>query len=239
MTTELFDRNEVYVGRDFGGVTLEITPDLVATYIAGTGDDNPWYHGNSPLGGPIAPALILHSAVFRTQAWYLPNIFGNLHARQEWQGFAPNATTPSTVKITDLWDPDGSKGINAVVIDSSGQWCIACQGIAKLIPGWFSPKGDDWAKLGVQMITLVIQNNNYEPATVTTAQQWRALFSLNELYVVADPADTFPTNALPSQLLVNPRTMKVVRDLSNDTAQTADGADPQVATLAMKNGGKK
>jgi hypothetical protein len=157
----------------------------------------------------------------------------------EWQGFAPNATTPSTVKITDLWDPDGSKGINAVVIDSSGQWCIACQGIAKLIPGWFSPKGDDWAKLGVQMITLVIQNNNYEPATVTTAQQWRALFSLNELYVVADPADTFPTNALPSQLLVNPRTMKVVRDLSNDTAQTADGADPQVATLAMKNGGKK
>jgi len=57
MTTELFDRNEVYVGRDFGGVTIDITPDLVATYIAGTGDDNPWYRGNSPLGGSIATAL--------------------------------------------------------------------------------------------------------------------------------------------------------------------------------------
>jgi hypothetical protein len=153
----------------------------------------------------------------------------------QWQGFVPNATTASTVKITDLYDCDGSKGINAIVVDSSGQWCIACQGIAKEIPSWFSPKGDNWTKLGVQMLTLVIQNNNYEPATVTTAQQWRALFSLTELYVVADPADTFPTNALPSQLLVNPRTMKVVRDLSLDTTATADGADPQVADLATKN----
>ena len=85
----IFDRREVYVGRDFGGITYDITPDLVATYIAGTGDDNPWYRGPSPLGGPLAPALILHSAVYQTLGWYLPNIYGNLHARQEWSLFAP------------------------------------------------------------------------------------------------------------------------------------------------------
>ena len=153
----------------------------------------------------------------------------------QWQGFVPNATTPSTVKITDLYDCDGKKGINAIVVDSSGQWCIACQGLARLAPSWFSPKGDNWTKLGVQMITLIIQNNNYEPATLTTAQQWRSLFSLNELYVVADPTETFPSPTLPSQLLVNPRTMKIVHDLSSDTAQTADGADPAVAALATKN----
>jgi acyl dehydratase len=89
MTTQLYDAKEVYVGRDFGGFEFAIDATAVENYIAGTGDDNPWYRGSSPLGGPIAPALILHSAVFRTQAWYLPNIFGNLHARQEWQGFAP------------------------------------------------------------------------------------------------------------------------------------------------------
>jgi acyl dehydratase len=89
MSTEVFDRNEVFVGRDYGGITYDITPETVATYIAGTGDDNPWYRGSSPLGGPIAPALILHSAVYRTLDWYLPNIYGNLHARQEWQVFAP------------------------------------------------------------------------------------------------------------------------------------------------------
>jgi acyl dehydratase len=86
---EIFDRNEVYVGRDFGGITYDITPELVAAYIAGTGDDNPWYRDRSPLGGPVAPALILHSAVYRTLEWYLPNIYGNLHARQEWDVFAP------------------------------------------------------------------------------------------------------------------------------------------------------
>ena len=89
MSSEIFDRNEVFVGRDFGGIAYDITPELVATYIAGTGDDNPWYRGKSPLGGALAPALILHSAVYRNLEWYLPNIYGNLHARQEWQLLAP------------------------------------------------------------------------------------------------------------------------------------------------------
>ena len=89
MSNETFDRKEVYVGRDYGGMTYDITPDLVATYIAATGDDNPWYRDTSPLGGPVAPALILHSAVYRSLDWYLPNIYGNLHARQEWDLFAP------------------------------------------------------------------------------------------------------------------------------------------------------
>src|ERR1700733_1420436 len=85
----VFDRKEVHVGRDFGGITWDITPEFVAKYIAGTGDDNPWYRGDSPLGGPIAPALVLYDAVYRTLGWYLPNIFGNLHTRQEWELFAP------------------------------------------------------------------------------------------------------------------------------------------------------
>lgn len=87
-TTNVFDKNEIYVGRDFGGGEYEITPDLVERYIAGTGDDNPWYRGPSPLGGPVAPALIVHSAVFHTLDWYLPNLYGNLHARQEFDFLA-------------------------------------------------------------------------------------------------------------------------------------------------------
>ncbi len=83
-----YDPKEIYVGRDFGGQTSDITPDLIATYIAGTGDDNPWYRVSSPLGGALAPALILHSAVYRTHDWYL-SVYGNLHARQEWDLFAP------------------------------------------------------------------------------------------------------------------------------------------------------
>jgi acyl dehydratase len=89
MATELFEAHEVYIGRDFGGTEYEISADAIENYIAATGDDHPWYRGASPLGYPVAPALVVHSAVFRTFDWYLPNRFGNLHARQEWEGFSP------------------------------------------------------------------------------------------------------------------------------------------------------
>ena len=89
MAATLFGASEVYVGRDIGGYEFDIDVHAIENYIAATGDDHPWYRENSPLGVPLAPALILHSVVFRNRAWYLPNIFGNLHARQEWQGFAP------------------------------------------------------------------------------------------------------------------------------------------------------
>jgi acyl dehydratase len=126
MSNELFDRKEVYVGRDFGGMTYEITPDLVAAYIAGTGDDNPWYRDKSPLGGPVAPALILHSAVYRTLDWYLPNIYGNLHARQEWDLFAPvmvgEQLTTRSVIIDRYLKRDREYVVNEVVVfNASGQ----------------------------------------------------------------------------------------------------------------------
>jgi N-terminal half of MaoC dehydratase len=89
MTSPPFGANEIYVGRDFGGYEFDITPDAIENYIAATGDDHSWYRGASPLGGSLAPALVLHSVVFRNRDWYLPNIFGNLHARQQWEGFAP------------------------------------------------------------------------------------------------------------------------------------------------------
>ncbi|MCH7836589.1 MAG: MaoC family dehydratase N-terminal domain-containing protein [Chloroflexi bacterium] len=81
--------DEVYVGRDYGGREVEITPKLVLHYAESVGDHNPWYFGDSPFGGPVAPALLLHSEVYRDISWYLPNLYGNLHAKQEWELFQP------------------------------------------------------------------------------------------------------------------------------------------------------
>mgnify|MGYP000450573946 FL=1 len=79
----------VYVGRDYGGREVEITPEVVRHYAEAVGDENPWYFGDSPFGGPVAPALILHSEVYHDLSWYLPNIYGNLHTKQEWELFQP------------------------------------------------------------------------------------------------------------------------------------------------------
>jgi hypothetical protein len=85
---------DIYVGRDFGRHDFVITPEVVAAYMDAVDDHNPMYTGDSPLGGPVAPALVRHSEVYayreavNTQpSWYLPNIYGNLHARQEWEMF--------------------------------------------------------------------------------------------------------------------------------------------------------
>src|SRR2546422_9825051 len=72
-----------------GERAVEITPELVDQYSDAVDDHNRWYSGESAFGGAVAPALLLHSEVYRTLSWYLPRIYGNLHARQEWDLFQP------------------------------------------------------------------------------------------------------------------------------------------------------
>ena len=153
-----------------------------------------------------------------------------------WQGYLPGATAPSTIKMSDLYDPDGSKGLNAIVFDNAGQWCVACQAAAAYIPGWMSSSGGNWTALGVAFETLVIQTNSYEPATITTAKQWRDMFTLgSDTYVAADPLITFATASLPHTLLADPRTMKVTLVLDGDGNYPGPAADPAVTQLAMMN----
>lgn len=88
---------DVYVGRDYGRHDFVVDADEVARYAAAVDDHNPIYTGPSPFGGPVGPALVRHSEVYayredpRSPApdWYLPNLYGNLHARQEFEMFAP------------------------------------------------------------------------------------------------------------------------------------------------------
>jgi hypothetical protein len=82
----VFKDDEVYVGKDLGGQEIEITADLIENYIRATGDANALYRDGA---APIAPPLILFNEVYNHGGWYLPNIFGNLHARQEWEIYRP------------------------------------------------------------------------------------------------------------------------------------------------------
>ena len=76
-----FAPGEVYVGLDLGGREVAIDAADVARYRDGT--DTP------DAGENPAPALLHHSEVYRNLSWYLPNLIGNLHARQEWEVFHP------------------------------------------------------------------------------------------------------------------------------------------------------
>jgi hypothetical protein len=72
----MIDTADVYVGRFYGRHEFEVSPELVRKYSAGTGDWNPSYTGASEFGAAVAPALVLHSEVYRDVSWYL-SVFGN------------------------------------------------------------------------------------------------------------------------------------------------------------------
>jgi acyl dehydratase len=117
----------VHVGQDVGGREYEITPSRIAHHAAGTGDGHPWYRDSSPFGGAVAPALLYHSEVYEDLSWYLPNLFGNLHARQEWELFHPMSVgqkvrTRSTV-VERYRKRDRDYIVNEVLItDVDGRW---------------------------------------------------------------------------------------------------------------------
>jgi acyl dehydratase len=76
-----FFPDQVHVGQDLGGREFAIPAEDVARYREGTAND-------AAAASP-APPLLYHSEVYRRLDWYLANIIGNLHARQEWELFAP------------------------------------------------------------------------------------------------------------------------------------------------------
>jgi MaoC like domain len=80
--------DQSFVGAYYGERVVEIVPEFVQHYAESVEDFNPWYFGDSPFGGAVAPALLLHSEVYRSIDWYL-SIFGNLHAKQEWELYHP------------------------------------------------------------------------------------------------------------------------------------------------------
>jgi len=71
------------VGRHCGASAYVATPEIVAFYAEALDD-------RSPLWAEIAPSLLYHSECYRFLGeWYLKQLVGNLHARQDWELFAP------------------------------------------------------------------------------------------------------------------------------------------------------
>lgn len=62
-----------------------VSPEVIAFYCDTFADRNPIYARDG-----VAPPLLYHSEVYaHIDRWYLRKLVGNLHARQEWQLFAP------------------------------------------------------------------------------------------------------------------------------------------------------
>ncbi len=151
-----------------------------------------------------------------------------------WQGYVDDSTTPTTVAVTDYYDCNGSQGINAVLLDESAQWCSDCAAEEATI----APEiGSTWKSQGIEVLTLLAQDTNENPATLATALSWRNEYALTTGAVCADPqwttklwgGATGEGNGFPTNVVIDPRTMKIV------AIQPAD-VEGTVTNLAAANG---
>lgn len=149
----------------------------------------------------------------------------------QWQGYLKGSSSIQTLKAQDLFDCDGRFGINAIVFDLSALWCGPCIQEAQQVPTWMQT----WGPLGVKFVNLIVEDAAHNKATTAAALTWRNNYNLGSVAeVVADPNFSFAhsgTNGLPTNVLVDPRTMKVTKVVEGYTGQQ----DPAVAALANKN----
>lgn len=145
---------------------------------------------------------------------------------------------PSMVEAMDLFDCDGSKGINALVFDVSAEWCAAC--VAEAAD--FKTLEPQYAKLGVKVVTLMIQDAAHAPATAATASAWKQKYGLS-VDVCADPKFSFQPSGsgslnLPYTLVVDPRTMRITHVSQGYLSHYPLAPEKAIVDLAKKNRGE-
>jgi len=193
--------------------------------------------GGAGTGGSIGTGTKPTECVYPTTGF--GNGVGNVvPPHRQWDGFpegskAGVATDAVPVLLDDYFDCDGSRGINAILLDESAVWCGACELAATDINNKLKTS---WSTLGIKVITLMIDDVDTEtPATTATALKWKTTFHLDSSAVVADPQFTFiPPNAssigLPLELIVDPRTMTIVA-----SEEGYSGDYSELVALAKKN----
>jgi hypothetical protein len=158
-----------------------------------------------------------------------------LSPTSSWLGYAANDTSVKMMKMKDLFDCDGSKGINAIMIDVSAGWCAACETQAH-DEGQIVSQYD---VVGVKAITLLIMDAAEQPATTQTALDWRTTYNLLDVGVYADPDFLLQPNeqsiGLPITYIVDPRTMKIISGTEGYGATYPPQPNAAAIALAKKN----
>jgi hypothetical protein len=127
-----------------------------------------------------------------------------------WQGYRPDTDQVAPISIQDYFDCDGTRGVNALLLIQSALWCGACQAEAEELNAHVA---GGWSQQHISVLTLIIEDQVGNPASVSHALAWKNAFDAKGWGVVADPAFTFASgggNGLPLIIVVDPRSMKVV-----------------------------
>jgi hypothetical protein len=149
-----------------------------------------------------------------------------------WQGYKPNSSSVSTITMRDFFDCDGTKGVNAILVDTSAVWCGPCNQESAQLE---SVMQSQWGPAGVQVLLLMWQNVSRGPASMSDVTTWKSKYGLDMVNCALDTQFQFahPNSSvsLPTNVLINPRTMKIEAIGKG----YGGGPDPVVLKLANNN----
>lgn len=137
----------------------------------------------------------------------------NLPAWLSWNGYPEGIADGSkltTLPIESWFDPDGGRGIHAILFLTSKYDCDACKKESKELQSRI--KAWNAAKKGIKVVVLVINSPTNGFPDAASALQWKSQYALMDASVVVDGSVTFSISssfATPLRTIVDPRTMKV------------------------------
>jgi hypothetical protein len=130
-------------------------------------------------------------------------------------GFPELSRTSSEVShrcMSGYYDPNGSKGIKALVIEIGATWCPGCNQLAGQLTQLFD---DHWKGTAVHELTLLYENGSHQPAAPPDAWAWYAKYDAGHaapVSVVAAPKTALIlSGGIPQTIIIDPRTMKIVQ----------------------------
>jgi hypothetical protein len=131
-----------------------------------------------------------------------------------WDGIAEGKQSTSRICSADVFDPNGTrtldgKPINSVVFVVSATWCGNCeQEIGILNTRWLANPS---SAPGLHIVLLETEQDGRAPASFGAMQAYRQQMNLSAMSCAIDPGKTLvQTGAFPFNVVVDPRTMKVV-----------------------------
>lgn len=136
-----------FVGRFCGSNQYDITPKVVDFYCDALDDHHPAYR-------EYAPPLLHHSECYKfVGEWYLKNLFGNLHAQQDWELYSPVPAQGRVRSVSTIVDRYEKRGRNYVLNETDlfdeadGRLLIRGRTHQSFLPeksGEPDPKGDEF-----------------------------------------------------------------------------------------------
>jgi hypothetical protein len=158
--------------------------------------------GYVPFDYPEGPYGIVKGATIenlRFQGWSSPSA----------AGYAVDAAAP--LQLSDFYDPTGEKGVELLLINSSAVWCGVCRGEYDDLRSYGIYT--DLSKRGLQMLGVLFEDNDGEPARYVDLVNWGTSFEV-QFPLALDPGFKtgvfFNRSATPMNMLVDARTMQIL-----------------------------